>query len=440
MQIQLNRGRFPLKRGRLVHQRAGRPRSNFALDLPGNISDSSGFPGSFCFDPHTMKTIYLYIFREIFKTFFFALIVFTGILVLVLVAREAVSQAIPLTIALSLFPYMIPEVLRITIPVVLLLATTTFFARMAGSNEFTALKSLGIPPWKIIWPVILTAFLASFGYIWFSEVAVPWGQKNITRILIAGAEEIIYSKLRTKHGLSDSGFEISVKGVENRRLLSPTIISKDMEVTAEWAEIKIDLPRECCVISIHNARSVGVTNFTVEDVFTTSIPLTSLIPTSSAGSRPSEMPLEKIAGQIEMVQEEKKAIQNRVAAQTAFAVCFGNFEEFSQPVWQQSTQNMEERRNKLNRLTIEPQRRFAAGFSCLAFVWIGTTLAIWSKKADIFASFFACFIPILILYYPLLMLGTEWGKSGITPPVFIWSGNLFIVAVGYWFYKKIHRY
>jgi len=386
-----------------------------------------------------MKTLYIYIFREIFKTFFFALIVFTGILVLVIVAREAIMHGVPLQIALSLFPYTVPEQLRITIPVVLLLATTTFFARMAGSNEFTALKALGISPWKVVRPVILFAFLASLGYIWFSEVAVPWGQRNITRILIASAEEIIYSKLRKDHRFTESGIEISVKGVENRRLLGPTITTKDLKVTAQSAAIKIDLPNERCVISISNARSMEGVAVDIE-YHEESIPLSKLLPTSSANSRPSEMPLKNIPGQIEKVQLDRKVAQNRVVTRAAFAACFGNFEEFSQPLWRENAVRMDDSQDKLNRLNLEPQRRFAAGFSCLAFVWIGATLAIWSKKQDIFASFFACFVPILILYYPLLMLGIEWGKSGLTPPAFIWSGNLFIAAIGYWFYRKIHRY
>jgi len=391
-----------------------------------------------------MKTLYIYIFREIFKTFFFALIVFTGVLVLVVVAREAITQGVPLTIALSLLPYTIPEQLRITIPVVLLLATTTFFARMAGSNEFTALKALGVSPWKVIWPVILFALFASFAYIWFSEVAVPWGQRNVTRILIAGTEEIIYSKLRVDHRFARGGVEISVKGVENRNLISPTIITKDFTLTAERAEIKIDLLNEHCVVTIYNGRisetsSKGVTNAWIE-YYETKIPLSSLMPTNSTSSRPSEMPLKNIPERIEKVQQDRKMIQNREAARVAFAVCSGNFEDFSRSVWSESIRNREVFQDTLNRLNLEPQRRFAAGFSCLAFVWIGTTLAIWSKKTDIFASFFACFVPILILYYPLLMLGIEWGKSGTAPPVFIWSGNLFIAAIGYWFYRKIHRY
>jgi|GEM_PF-113279 len=410
----------------------------FALDLEENISDSLAFRNIFVVLLR-MKTLHIYIFREVFKTFFFALIVFTGILVLAVVAQEAVSKGIPLPIALSMFPYTIPVQLRVSIPVVLLLATTTFFARMAGSNEFIALKALGISPWKVIRPVIFFAFLVSIGYIWFLEVAVPWGQQNITRIIVAGFEEIIYSQLRADHRWSGAGIEISVKGVENRRLLGPTIINKGMTVTAEWAEIRIDVPNDRCVISINKVRIAETTTDGVIDHYETSIPLNNLIPSGSSSSRPSEMPLKSIPDQIEKVQQGKKTIQNQIAARATFA-CFGNLEEFSQPVWQESAAHMEEQQDRLNRLNLEPQRRFAAGFSCLAFVWIGTTLAIWSKRTDIFASFFACFVPILILYYPLLMLGLEWGKSGTTPPLFIWSGNLFIAAIGYWFYRKIHRY
>ncbi len=393
-----------------------------------------------------MKTIYIYIFREIFKSFFFALIVFTGILVLVIVAREAISHGVPPMIALRLIPYTVPEQLRITIPVVLLLSTTTFFARMAGSNEFTALKALGISPWKILWPVLVFSFFASVGYIWFSEVAVPWGMKNMSRILIAGAEEIIYSKLRIDHRFSikDSGFEITVKGVENKRLLNPTITNKELKIAAQWAEIKIDLPRERCVIDIHNCvvsdnSKDGVTS--VEFVqHEDSFPLSSVIPTDSSSTSPSKMPLKQIPGEIERHHRDRKAIHNQTAARAVFAACSGSFETFSQPVWQEEAGQLDSIQGDLYRLNLEPQRRIAAGFSCMAFVWIGMTLSIWSKKSDIFASFFACFVPILILYYPLLMLGIEWGKSGTAPPIFIWSGNLLITLVGCWFYKIIHRY
>ena len=109
----------------------------FALDLGGEISDSSVFRQDFAF-LLLMKTLHLYIFREIFKTFFFALIVFTGVLVLVVVAEKAVMEGIPLTMALSLLPYTIPEQLKITIPVALLLATTTFFDKLRGQHRRAA--------------------------------------------------------------------------------------------------------------------------------------------------------------------------------------------------------------------------------------------------------------------------------------------------------------
>lgn len=393
-----------------------------------------------------MKKIYIYIFKELFKTFFFALIVFTGILSLIVVAKEAITKGFPPHVALRLFPYTVPEQMRVTIPVVLLLGVTTFFARMAGSNEFTALKALGVPPWKVIWPVILFSFFMSILYIWFSEVAVPWGQKNVTSIIVAYAEEIIYSKLRIDHRLGDdkSGFEITVKGVENKRLISPTISKGEHKLTAQWAEIRIDVASENCSIVLHNfSGSLGGKKdgrINVNQDHEQDIPLDLIIPTDSPGNRPSKMPLKRMPQETERQEQRKKSIEAKTAALAAFSVCQGNFEEFFEPSWKQQADAVESIQKNLYHLKLEPQRRLAAGFSCLAFVWIGTTLSIWLKKTDIFASFFACFVPILLLYYPLLMLGLEWGKSGTTPPIFIWCGNLITITLGFWFYKIIHRY
>jgi len=62
------------------------------------------------------------------------------------------------------------------------------------------------------------------------------------------------------------------------------------------------------------------------------------------------------------------------------------------------------------------------------------------RKTDFFSSFFACFLPILLLYYPLLMLGVEQAKRGSVPPASVWLANIAIGLIGLWFLRKIHRY
>ena len=53
------------------------------------------------------------------------------------------------------------------------------------------------------------------------------------------------------------------------------------------------------------------------------------------------------------------------------------------------------------------------------------------RHADVLTNFFVCFLPILALYYPLLMLGEDLTTSGKLPPICFWMGNvvLFIPAV-----------
>jgi lipopolysaccharide export system permease protein len=104
---------------------------------------------------------------------------------------------------------------------------------------------------------------------------------------------------------------------------------------------------------------------------------------------------------------------------------------------QKATRKLQTYRDKLS---VEPPRRWAQGFCCFFFVWLGAPLAIWMRKSDFFASFFACFVPILILYFPLLMFGLNQAKNGSLPPMCVWTGNVVIGLIGFWFYRQIHRY
>jgi lipopolysaccharide export system permease protein len=91
-------------------------------------------------------------------------------------------------------------------------------------------------------------------------------------------------------------------------------------------------------------------------------------------------------------------------------------------------------------LKTEPHRRWAAGLSCLCFVMVGAPLAIRLRNSDFLTSFFLCFLPILIVYYPLLAYGIGRAKSGAVPPQVVWLGNLILVAAGVWMTRRMMRY
>ena len=67
-------------------------------------------------------------------------------------------------------------------------------------------------------------------------------------------------------------------------------------------------------------------------------------------------------------------------------------------------------------------------------------MAIRLRNRDFLTSFFLCFLPILIVYYPLLAYGVNGAKSGTIPPDAVWAGNVLLACWGGWLLAGVIRY
>jgi lipopolysaccharide export system permease protein len=154
---------------------------------------------------------------------------------------------------------------------------------------------------------------------------------------------------------------------------------------------------------------------------------------------PSEIPMSAIKDQVEKCKARIATAQRKMASLTAFSLVTGDSSWASSQVWMNCDYEVTRVTERLQRLHAEPNRRWANGFSCFFFVWLGVPLAVRLQRTDVFSSFFACFLPILALYYPLLMYGVNSAKGGTLPPSFVWIGNICLGIIGYWFIKQIHK-
>jgi lipopolysaccharide export system permease protein len=57
-------------------------------------------------------------------------------------------------------------------------------------------------------------------------------------------------------------------------------------------------------------------------------------------------------------------------------------------------------------------------------------MAILMKSADYAWTFGVCFLPILLMYYPLFGLALDRTKDGSWPAFTLWIGNAFLFIVG----------
>ena len=62
------------------------------------------------------------------------------------------------------------------------------------------------------------------------------------------------------------------------------------------------------------------------------------------------------------------------------------------------------------------------------------------RNRDMLTSFFLCFLPILIVYYPLLVFGVDGAKDGRLPPWSVWTGNVLLLLWGFYLLRRVIRY
>ena len=165
-----------------------------------------------------MATLPRYVLIEVLKVFAVSVSALTLMVVLGFVGREATAQGLPLMTTLRLIPYFLPETLRVTVPMTLLLSCTTVFSRISGANEIVAIKALGVSPMALLWPVFIFAFVLSLATVWLNDVADSWGNANVQRVIVEGAEEIMYSMLQQQRRYSCPTFSINIKDIDGRKL------------------------------------------------------------------------------------------------------------------------------------------------------------------------------------------------------------------------------
>ncbi len=389
-----------------------------------------------------MKHFQRYAFFQTLKIFAAALVATTVGFLFFFLVKTSLEHGLPLILPLRMTPYMLPDVLSKTLPIASLVSVTLFFSRMAGNNEIIALKALGIAPWRVLYPVWLFMFFVSLSSVWLNDLSISWSRQQMTRTLLEGFEATILSQLRESNRFATPNGDYVVEASEvtdDGVLVNPIFNAKAGELTgaAETAKLEVDFDAATPVVRV----LLYNTEFYMENVeikfsksFVLPLPLNEFF-RSSYRVDPSATKIKEALADLDAERERNR---RRLASTAMFAFLRGDLLETSHPIWKERVANEARIADRENRYRLTIPRVWASGFSCFFFAWVGAPFAIWFNKADYTAAFFACFLPILVVYYPLFMFGLEGAKSGAVSPMFAWTGNVALGVVGCWFLKKIH--
>ena len=393
-----------------------------------------------------MKILTRYVLSELLQVFLVTLTALTLFMLIVGLVKEAQQQGLGLVQILMLVPYVLPEAMRFAVPGTMLFAVASVFGRLSANNEITALKAAGVTPMAAIWPAVGLALVVSFVSVWLNDVAVTWGRDGVRRVVVNSVEQIIYGRLRQQRSYSTSQLSINVKGVDGRKLIRPTLSfqsggsDKPATISASEADLRADPAKNALIVTFRNGTlHMGDVKASFPDTIVREVPLDAVSRKGVTSRSPSEIAMADFATARVAQGEKIRQVEQMAAGKIAMGMLTGRLEWTAPFATENERQQLKHERRMLSRIVVEPWRRWANGFSALCFVLVGAPMAIRMRNADFLTSFFLCFLPILLVYYPLFMLGVDRAKDGRLPPVAVWLGNVLIAIWGWWLLRRAVR-
>ena len=385
-----------------------------------------------------------YVLRDLLIVFFFLLSVVTVLLVFVGVFKEMSATGLRPLQALQILPFIVPSLLPFTIPATLLLTVCVVYGRMAADREVIAAKAAGINVMTLLLPSFALGGVLSLCSLLLADRVIPWATHNIQATVSHAMEDIFLDMLRANGQVVDNnrGFSITVMGVEGRRLIHPTFHyqpkgSKPVVVQADEATLRFDLENRKAVLDMVNAtvQMPGERRMRMSRE-SQAFPL----PFESKKPKSRHLSIRAIRQKLDALHAELEEARADRDAQAVMALTLGDFEQLKQTDLHMYDVLRQVHKKELASLRTEIHSRFALSTSCFFFCLLGAPFAMLQGRRQFLTTFFMCFLPILLVYYPVALLILNLAKSETIPPVTIWAVNLATLIAAAVVLRKVMRH
>lgn len=386
------------------------------------------------------NTLNRMIFWELVRVFLLSLGTLTGLFLVVLVVQQASLLGLSLNQILRVAPLLVPSMLPLTIPATTLFASCVVYGRLAHDNEVVALKAAGVHLYAVVRPALLLGALATAATAGLYHTTIPATQRQFYEAVLADPEEVLYNQLRRDRCLRhpNSPYVLYVRDVEGKRLIDVVVkrrkkvldkatgaeVSVGYDYVARMPEARLRVDLAAGKMSIDPDRFV-VHEKTVEGATKSAGPIVMDLPDNVSGKearlRISALTYDELPGRIAAVTAERDHFEHKYHEVLAEA------DRASDPVARQVLRRealglkyqFDTKAQQARNLRAEVHARPALAASCLVFALIGCPVGVWANRSDYLSTFVICFLPTLVVYYPLLLAGSDLGKNGRLP---LWMG------------------
>jgi lipopolysaccharide export system permease protein len=398
------------------------------------------------------------IFFELARIFLLSLFGITGILVMAGLVAEATQQGLGPAQVIMVIPLLIPNTLPYTIPATTLFATCLVYGRLAHDNEILAIKSAGVNVLYVVWPGVVLGIIMSCVTMAMYVELIPSTFQLLRVQVMKDVEEYMYAMLKKDGYIKQPGmiYSIFVNRVQGRRLMDPIFKRQnadgayDMIANAKEAYLFVDTvtdekgnEQKQLRVKMFHCQVFGNDQKEDRGYFAERewmVPLSPELGGVNKKARPRALTWSELGERRAELAEEV----NQAAAELAQAMMKYNLSNPPDTLPQHiaNLKNIIKHKSLECRcVDAEKHMRPAISFGCLFFVLVGCPVGIWFSRSDYLSAFITCFLPIVFIYYPLLLCTNNMAKDGKLPPIIsLWIANGVLGLIApYLFYQLMKR-
>jgi lipopolysaccharide export system permease protein len=210
-----------------------------------------------------MKTLHLYLARQMLATLGMTVFVFTCVLllgnVLKQIFRLLVNRQLTLGVACHSVLLLIPWVLAFALPIGMLTAALLVFGRFSADQELTAARASGISLISLISPVLFLSVAVSGLCAWLNFDIAPASRVAYLRLIFQASARDPASVLRGGESVKFGDYTILIGKKEGTNLVDVKV-AYFKPVGGKWVEgptgdFQSDAAHQQIILTVHNPRS-----------------------------------------------------------------------------------------------------------------------------------------------------------------------------------------
>jgi lipopolysaccharide export system permease protein len=385
-----------------------------------------------------MKTLHLYLTRQMLATLGMTVFVVTFVLLLGNVIREIlnllVNHQATLPVALHAILLLIPFVLAFSLPIGMLTAALLVFGRFSADQELTAARASGISLISLITPVLVLSVIVSGLCAWLNFDIAPASRMAYKALLFHAAADKPANQFRSGQLVRLGNFTVLVRNVlpDGTNLQDVTVAQS----AAHGDEIKKVLQGPIGTLSsdpLHKQILLTVKSTAERPVHVWVRDTNGWVPGISGGDpqiplqiedqaqtvlalTPSDMTFNQLRNELERLQSP---LALPITSRSPSDDGAGGEHSVRQMVQDITTPVM-----------VYMHREVAFSFACIGFTLVGIPLGIRAHRRETSVGV-ATALLLMLIYYSFVVLALAWiSHPERAPYLIVWLPNFIFQAVG----------